>query len=61
MHDEMRPDPSDGYAICVSPIGDGRQQWELLDTSGERVMHGEAADQASALAMAQSAASAMGA
>lgn len=53
------PQPSDGYAICVSPIGDGRQRWELLDDRGEPVMHGEAVDQASALAMARCAASAM--
>jgi len=49
----------DDFAICVRPADDGQQSWELLDAVGERVMHGVAADQTTALSLAQSAVSAM--
>ena len=55
----MQPRPASDLAICIRPTDDGRQDWELVDDVGRTVMHGAAADQTAALAMAQFAASAV--
>jgi hypothetical protein len=41
------------FAIWIRPVAGGGQSWELLDDSGERVLHGLADDQTQALAMAR--------
>ena len=59
MKNSAAIDPASDYAICVRPTDGGGQSWELVDPVGERVMHGVAADQKAALAMAHFAVSAV--
>ena len=55
MEHRTAPKAGGDFAIWIHPAADGGQSWELLNTGGERVMHGQAGDQAEALAMARTA------